>query len=300
MDRQPIIVPRCPECPYKKSFGYIYLLTNRINGHKYVGKHVYKHPYRDNSYWASGGEHLQNALQKLNNDKSQFDYEILEWVENLGKEKTKDLAIYLAELEIYYISLLGTFENPEDYNETPGGDNWQAGELNPMYNNHRFAGKNHPMYGRLGEDNPRTGMKHTEIAKKKMSEIAKTAGRATGEKNPMYGVHMTGKDNPFYGKRHTAETKRKISEANTGRTGMSGEKNPMYGVKFGNHPRAKSIVQLTLNLDLVRVYASRSEAELQGFDGSTISDCCKGKTKTHRGFRWMYKSDYDELMKGSD
>ena len=234
--RQPIFLEKLTECPYEKPFGYIYLITNKENFHRYIGKHVYDKPYIDDKYWASGGKHLQNAVNNSKNGKNDFLYEILAWVD--GKDNSPEiLGKYLADLEIYYIDLLGTYINSEDYNETPGGDNYLTGSLNPMYKNHRFSGKNHPMYRVRGSDNPRTGTHHSESAKEKMRG---TRPSISGENNPMYGVRLMGEKNPFYGKHHTEETKKKISEANkrNGRS-LSGENNPMYGKHHTKEAREK-------------------------------------------------------------
>lgn len=296
--RKPIFVPRKPKCPYEQSFGYIYLLTNKTNGNKYIGKHVYRHPYRDEKYWASGGEHLKNALKNLGEDKTQFEYEILDWVNYNHSISDEVLCIYLAQLEEFYIDLFGTFENPDDYNETPGGDSWKAGRLNPMYKNHRFAGKNHPMYSKRGQNNPRTGQKHSDESKKKMSEKAKSIRNWSGENNPMYGIHKTGESNPFYGKTHTKETKEKISQSNKGKGYTRlGENNPMYGKKGKLHHGSKPIVRLSLFGELLENYDARAEAERQGYNGSSISDCCTGRLKTYKGYKWMYKEEYEKSIK---
>ena len=230
MQRKPIIL-QSVACPYKSSWGYVYLLVNSTNGHRYVGKHIYKRkcePYIDNSYWASGGSHLQNALAKLNGDKSAFIRYILDWVEWTPVDTDITLSKRLADLEEYHIYMLGTWENPDDYNETPGGDGWKAGELNPMYGNHRFAGENHPLYGRIGEDNPRYGTKHTDLAKQRMSVSAKQRIAKNGFGGLLVGVQRFGPDNPFYGRHHTEEAKQRIREANTGRQ-LCGKDNGMYG-----------------------------------------------------------------------
>ena len=39
---------------------------------------------------------------------------------------------------------------------------------------------------------------------------------------------------------------------------------------------------------LVFTFPSTSEAQRQGFKKSHISACCRGKSKTHRGFQWKY------------
>lgn len=35
-------------------------------------------------------------------------------------------------------------------------------------------------------------------------------------------------------------------------------------------------------------YESASEAGRQGYSKFCICFCCKGKTKTHKGFKWKY------------
>ena len=68
----------------------------------------------------------------------------------------------------------------------PGGEipPIMFGKDNPFYGDHRFAGENHPMYGK----------KHTQAAKEKMS---KKHADVKKEKNPFYGDHrFAGKNNP--------------------------------------------------------------------------------------------------------
>lgn len=45
---------------------------------------------------------------------------------------------------------------------------------------------------------------------------------------------------------------------------------------------------------VVREFPSTAEAERNGFDQGNISLCCLGKIKSHRGFVWKYKDDYDQ------
>ena len=62
----------------------------------------------------------------------------------------------------------------------------------------RFKNKeNHPMYGKIGKDNPRFGMKHTNETKKL---ISKNHPNHKGENNPNYRNHkLAGENNPNYG-----------------------------------------------------------------------------------------------------
>ena len=47
--------------------------------------------------------------------------------------------------------------------------------------------------------------------------------------------------------------------------------------------------------ELVRVYDSQVDAmETFGVKTGNISDCCRGKKKTYKGYRWMF---YDEYLK---
>lgn len=55
----------------------------------------------------------------------------------------------------------------------------------------------------------------------------------------------------------------------------------------------KPVLQLDLDGNVIKKYASISEAgRICGFDGSSITMCCKGKRNKHKGFKWVYEKDY--------
>ena len=58
-----------------------------------------------------------------------------------------------------------------------------------------------------------------------------------------------------------------------------------------NDKRKKSVIQYTINGELVREYKSATETEKYGFNRSCVSACCRGKKgmKTHKGYVWKYK-----------
>lgn len=58
----------------------------------------------------------------------------------------------------------------------------------------------------------------------------------------------------------------------------------------------KPIVQLSTNGDLVQIFPSMTDADLNGFKHSAIHRVIHNKLKTHRGFKWMYLSDYENLV----
>lgn len=56
------------------------------------------------------------------------------------------------------------------------------------------------------------------------------------------------------------------------------------------YSKAKPVLQLTLDGQLVQEWPSTHEAARQGgFNRGNISNCCLGKYKTHGGYVWKYK-----------
>lgn len=49
------------------------------------------------------------------------------------------------------------------------------------------------------------------------------------------------------------------------------------------------LYQLTLDDELVKEWSSSREAGRHGFDQGHVVDCCNGKRKTHKGFKWVKK-----------
>lgn len=132
------------------------------------------------------------------------------------------------------------------------------------------------------------GSRMSQETRKKMSMSR------MGEKNPMYqnGILVTGRNNGMYGKIHSKETKQKIREKAINRN-LSGENNPCYGEK---HPLSRQPVCLSLSGDLIRRYHSMADAERDGFYKQGVRNACIGKTKSYRGYKWMYLEDYKETQ----
>lgn len=73
-------------------------------------------------------------------------------------------------------------------------------------------------------------------------------------------------------------------------------------VENANNPITKSrihnrqaVVQLKDGV-LIKEWPTMTSAESEGFSHPKISLCCSGKNKNHKGYQWMYKSDYDQLV----
>ena len=52
---------------------------------------------------------------------------------------------------------------------------------------------------------------------------------------------------------------------------------------------SKRVLQLSLDGELIREYPSIMECSRNGFSQGNVCNCCNGKRKTHKGFRFMYK-----------
>ena len=52
---------------------------------------------------------------------------------------------------------------------------------------------------------------------------------------------------------------------------------------------SKKAYQYTLDGELVKIWESQSECGRNGFDSSAVCACCKGKLKTHKGYKWSYE-----------
>ena len=61
-----------------------------------------------------------------------------------------------------------------------------------------------------------------------------------------------------------------------------------------NGKLSKRVLQLSLTGDLIREWESTSECGRNGFNKGRVSECCNGKQKTHKGFRFMFADDYKE------
>ena len=69
------------------------------------------------------------------------------------------------------------------------------------------------------------------------------------------------------------------------------KENNDYGTRTerASKARSKPVLQLSFSGDLIREWESTQECGRNGFCQDLVCQCCNGKRKTHKGFRWMYK-----------
>lgn len=195
-----------------KPYGYVYKITNKVNGKSYIGKRVSDH--FDDKYWGSG-KLIKRAISKYG--LSNFDREILQWARNREE---------LESLEIENIAKYNSIT--EGYNLTEGGSGGDTTSgsfkiTNGIDETQVYHEEDIPEGWHKGSKNK--GVKKSTTAVQNMKDSWTTERRNTfskkvsGEGNSQYknSDSHTGSRNGMYGKHHSEETKAKISKANKGR-----------------------------------------------------------------------------------
>lgn len=185
--------------------GYIYMLIDKRNGKKYVGKHNGK----KDDYWSSGL--VPNRIANKHG-RDIFTRVILE--DGIDDEE-------LNNKEIYYIKLEDSFNN--GYNSTLGGEG----------GNHWVNDKTEEEIKLIREKQSKKlkGRVFTDETKRKMSESAKNKV-LTKEHRENIGKAVKKRG----GTPHTDETKVKLSKA------MTGKKNPKHSdFMVKNNPKSQKV-----------------------------------------------------------
>lgn len=73
-----------------------------------------------------------------------------------------------------------------------------------------------------------------------------------------------------------------------------GERHSNYG-KYGENSRsAKPVIRRDPKTGETKLYKAKILAKDEGFDVTSISKCCHGKLKTHKGYEWYFAKDFDK------
>ena len=159
----------------------IYLITNNLNGHKYVGKSMDIHK-RFNEHRRGADAHtsaVDRAILKYGKDS--FDYQIITELPNDKK--------VLDAHEKYWISFYNTFKNKNHYNLTNGGEGSLMAPESRARISKANSGKKRTQEFKdylsklnKGKGNAFFGKKHSEESKRKMSESSKGIKLSDGHK----------------------------------------------------------------------------------------------------------------------
>ncbi len=217
--------------------GFIYKITNKINGDLYIGqtKSTIEKRFKQHikASKKNSNNHFHNAINKYGADNF-----IVEEIESVLNE-------YLNDREVYWINYYK--EKGEATYNTAGG------------------GYNSPFFYKTDEEKSSIAKKSYESFLKnhtedEILEINKKKSMC-GKDNPNFGgseKHKNGcieyyknnkdahkgKNNPFYGKTHSEETKNKIRNALIGNknNNQKGERNNNYGKHGSNSSNHKEVV----------------------------------------------------------
>lgn len=175
----------------------IYLITNKINGHMYVGGSInIKRRFKEHQRGADSEQPIDTAILKYG--KENFSYQII-------TELPADWDV-ISQHEKYWIKFYNTFEDKKHYNLTEGGEkDYILNEQTRKKMSESHKGENNYWYGKKrsehskkmsGENHPMWNKTHTPWAREK---ISKNHADVSGKNNPMYGADRSGKNNPNYG-----------------------------------------------------------------------------------------------------
>jgi group I intron endonuclease len=224
--------------------GQIYLLIDKRNSKKYVGKHN-----GNKKNYFTGGVLPNNIIKK--HGKEVFERIILEDnIENLEK---------LNELEIFYIQKYDTFKN--GYNLTLGGDgggDWiyrkTESEIEKIANI-----KSEKLKGRIFSD-----------ATKELMSNAKKGIPLTEEHIENIKKSQSGENHPWYGKQHSDETKKKISKSHLGKK----------NTKLSEIMKDNVWNQTRVCINAIEYHSIAGAARILGLAKSTVRSRCNSKKWT--------------------
>ena len=171
---------------------FIYVITNKITGLKYIGKtektinerfekHLLNSKYNKNNY-------LYKAIRKYGKDN--FSIEIVEKIttENINEK------------EIFYINHFNTMI-PNGYNLTiggTGGDTSKSLNYIKAIKSRDMSGSNNPMFGKYGIKNPNYGKKRGKTPK--ISDGQKKNWEKNIQRKKLASFRILGNNNPMFGK----------------------------------------------------------------------------------------------------
>lgn len=237
--------------------GYIYKITNRINGKIYIGKTFnFIERWRQHVTGRGCTKILSSAIKKYGI--TSFTFEVLVEIHSYDLDR---LEITLSSLEIFFIKKYDSFHF--GYNSTKGGDG-QRGRIITKETRDKIRTK-------------LLGYKHSEETKLKMSISSMGHPYAEESKQKMrntwYNRPLEERDSI---KRMRLENLKKNNEQRVVNAGIG---------------HRKKVLQFSKKGEFIREWNSAKEAGifLTGKPCSSISGCCKGRLKTAFGFIWKYK-----------
>lgn len=262
----------------------VYLITNKINGKRYVGQTVQTMTSRWSKHCspskASDGMPIVHAIQKYG--KEAFEVKVLVECETIEEMNHR---------ETYYIRILKT-QTPNGYNVLPGGSNSRHTEETKKKIGEGNKGKH---IGKKRTQEVKDKMSRDRKGKRRSPEVAKACSeRVRGDKHPMFGKH------------HRDESKQQISKSlkgiNTWTLGKKDSKETVEKKRIASTGRIPSLktkqtlsrVNSSPNMEVLchqtgALYRSTAEAARSlNLSRSKVKDVLKGRSKHTKGYTFEY------------
>lgn len=232
--------------------GYIYKITNKINGKSYIGKTNNLRRRWNEHKWGKGGTAILNkAFKKYG--VSNFEFSLVEKREFATKE---ELNKELSQMEIDYVAKFKTYR--KGYNATIGGEG-AVGHSVTEELKQRFRELKLERYkseeARLQCGNGMRGKHHTKEVRERIREALLNRDHAIYEKMAAERV----------GKHRDHDM-----------------------IMRGAKKRRKPVLQYDMEGNFIKEYEG---IDFTNFPNTTnIGSCCKGKINSAYGFVWRYKN----------
>ncbi len=292
--------------------GVVYRLVNKQTGQSYIGqtinlnKRIVHHLFAaEKAGTKNEGQPIVHAIREFGIEN--FEIEIL--YESKPFNDLEDLRKVLDEKEIYFIKMFNSTET--GYNISKGG----RGTLGVKPSSKAIEAIKKANTGRTLSEEHKSAVRNANIERWKNPILKKNQSEQfSGEKNPMYGIRLTGEKNHNYGKPMPEETKRKLSEANKGKSrnpfseetrrklsesnkgkskSESHRKKLSEAIKGKKYPTQwKPILQYSSEGIFIKEWPCISEAQ-EAYQTHHIPACATGKRNFAAGFIWRYKTSDD-------
>ena len=243
--------------------GYIYLITNKIDGKKYVGQTLvndvhkrWKQHFQNNSNCI----YLKNALEKYGKDNFKFQIICICFDNDCNN------------YEISYIRKYNTLA-PSGYNLREGGKN---GRQHPDSNEKRRIAATGKKYSR------------ETIEKSKNNRIP-----LTGINNHNFGKKMSDeqkiKISNTMKEKYKNKNKDKDKDKDINKDKVKLTDKQYNALKIAHQKLKKKVAQYSLKNELIAIFESVSEAARSTNNlHQSISKCCTGAYKQSKGFIWKH------------
>lgn len=240
----------------------VYLITNRIDGKRYVGvsSRGYIQRFREHVWDSLGGSNtlLHAAIREFGPDN--FDIQLLE--SNISDE-------LISMKERYYVRAYDTFYiHGKGYNMTEGGTGvcgyHHSAETKQILST-RFNGRSYPPEHGIKISNALRGMPKSDEHRAALSRAR--MGR------------FCGSENPFFGKHHSEHTKTLVSIANS--------KHSILRISDSG-----DVLETYLNLNCAGRWVVANALSAAKYDtcANRINEVCRSKNRQCKayGFHWAY------------